>query len=985
MSDQTLRKLMDDICRKHGHRAAVLSENQPSRSFSQLHQLHQQLDNVLTSFNLATPSAIAVLLPQSPQTALLCLGLMRHHHCIPLNPAATKYELEQQLSPLQPALLITDQTLQTKLVPGSPLDAIPRSLLEARAGPCGEFMLQPPTQIPRPSPPALRRDTSLVLHTSGSTGTAKAVELSHTMLLSAIRRTAASLQLSRDDCALNLLPLFHIGGLMDVLLAPLSVGSKVYLSAKQDRQSVRSLLRTQRISWLQGVPTMLLEYGRRETFEPPEHFPALRLVRSVSAPLLPAQFEQLRQGFGVPVVEIYGMTETCGLICSNSILDGEQIAASVGRPVESEICVADSRGNPVPAGVPGEVLIRGEHVFAGYHRGHSGSDIMPAEEFIGNWFRSGDQGYIDEEGRLFLTGRIKELINRGGEKFSPLEIETCLQAAQGIREAACFALPHPSLGEEAALAIVSTKNIDDETVRQVLEEQLAPHKIPRHIFRLNKLPKNASGKIQRHRLTEQFGATPTARKTTPSLELGPLGRQILPLWQRALGQPDANRASTVTRTYYEEDFFDLGGDSLKAATFMASLSELLGVTANPALLYDNPTLVDLERALLAELPDDCLIGHPATSSEFPEAMLRTLLGFLAGWQGKRNSPQSLLVGLNTLGSQTPLFWGCQSYDEFTQCAAQFPSNQPVYGFRSLFKVPHKNTRSNRALARYYCDELQQIQPAGPYILGGYCEGASFAFYIAEELRCRGEEVRLLLAVERFIPEPYSGRLCYIFSEGSSHSPFRRFRNPETLWHSLYSGEVSCIRRNWKHKSFMSSPQIEELGELMRSEISAAQRGVPSPFIIPPQQHRPMQAPSPRARRASINTVLPPSLSPGQKVCLQVSLNNISEEIWPSGERSGLHLYARWRSTRSGHVRQWKAGVERINKEIKAGEQTTLPLTLSAPSRMGRWQLELDLACEGLFFFEESGSAICRLNCLVIYGGQHFSRLSPQPPAAIQEL
>ena len=966
---------MEDACREFGHLPAVLTGDSPPLSFTQLAQLCRYVDETLAGWNIPAPSAVAVLLPQSPQNALLCLALMRRYQCIPLNPVATNPELEQQLDPLRPALIITDTILRAKLDKSSLLSAIPHALLEARAGPSGSFHLLPPTPAFR-SPPVstvLRVDTALVLHTSGSTGRAKAVALSHTMLLSAIRRTVMSLRLSDKDCALNLLPLFHIGGLMDVLLAPLSVGGSVVLSSHTERLAVRKLLATLPVTWLQGVPTMLLEYSRTDAPDTLTPFRKLRFVRSVSAPLLPAQLAQLRRGFGVPIVEIYGMTETCGLICSNPVEEGTQVPASVGTPVATAVRIADTLGKPLPTGTRGEVLIRGEHVFAGYLGGEP--TTQQDGVFIDGWFRSGDQGYVDDAGRLFLTGRIKELINRGGEKFSPLEVEIPLQTIASVSDAACFALPHPSLGEEPALAVVAEKPVDTELIHQVLGEQLAAYKIPRHIFQVDSLPKNASGKVQRHRLREQF--IPTVRSTSPTSQLGPLGEQLRPLWQQSLGV-------TLSNADIDANFFDLGGDSLKAATLMATLSDMLGVAIPPALLFDNPTLVALEQALLTALPDDSLACHPALSADFPQAMLRELSGYLAGWQGKRQGSQSLLVGVNTRGSQPPVFWGCQSYEEFSGFCAQFSSDQPIYGFRSLFRVNNKDTRSNRALARYYCDEVQQLQACGPYVLGGFCEGASFAFYIAEALRERGEEVCLLMAVERFIAEPYDGRLCYVFSEHSSHSPFRRFDQPQTLWPTLYSGEVSCYRRNWKHRSFMASPCVELLGEILRAEIAAARRGLPSANGLPLTDSTMPEYPPESARRADIQATLPATLSPGQSVCLQVAVANRSDQCWLPGHRSGLRLYARWRRQGSGRVRDWKAGVAELTHQISPGSDAIIAMTVTAPTRIGRWYLELDVACEGLIFFAETGSTLCQLPCLVVYGGRHFSPQLRPPATATQE-
>jgi acyl-CoA synthetase (AMP-forming)/AMP-acid ligase II len=229
----------------------------------------------------------------------------------------------------------------------------------------------------------------------------------------------------------------------------------------------------------------------------------LRFIRSSSSSLPPQVMTELEAAFGVPVIEAYGMTEASHQMASNPLPPKPRFAGSVGVAAGPEVAVMDGDGNLLPPGELGEIVIRGRNVTAGYESNPSAN----ASAFTNGWFRTGDQGYLDNEGYLRLTGRLKELINRGGEKVSPLEVDTILMDHPAVAQVVTFAMPHDKLGEEVAAAVVLREGaaVDERALRDFASERLAQFKVPRKIVFLSEIPKGATGKLQRIGLAEKLG------------------------------------------------------------------------------------------------------------------------------------------------------------------------------------------------------------------------------------------------------------------------------------------------------------------------------------------------------------------------------------------------------------------------------------------------------------------------------------------------
>jgi len=339
-------------------------------------------------------------------------------------------------------------------------------------------------------------DVALVLHTSGSTGRPKRVPLAHANLSISAGNIARHYKLTPDDVSLCVMPLFHVHGLVASTLATLSTGGTVVVPAKFNPLSFWRVARDYGATWYSAVPTLhqlLLARSANPQGRRPAGTERLRFVRSCSAALPPRVMHALEDAFGAPVLEAYGMTEAAHQMASNPLPPAERKPGSVGRGTDVQIGIMDHDGQLLPSGRRGEVVIKGPNVIRGYENNPEANAVS----FVDGWFRTGDQGYLDADGYLHLVARIKELINRGGEKISPREIDEILLAHPAVAEAVCFGMPHATWGEEVAAAVVVREPVSEEDLLAYCRERLADYKAPKQIHVTDAIPRTATGKIQR--------------------------------------------------------------------------------------------------------------------------------------------------------------------------------------------------------------------------------------------------------------------------------------------------------------------------------------------------------------------------------------------------------------------------------------------------------------------------------------------------------
>jgi acyl-CoA synthetase (AMP-forming)/AMP-acid ligase II len=342
-----------------------------------------------------------------------------------------------------------------------------------------------------PSPQA--NDLALVLHTSGSTGRPKRVPIRHGNLAASASNIVKTYALSPNDISLCAMPLFHVHGLVASTLSTFLSGGAVVVPAKISPLSFWRIVRDNRVTWYSAVPTLHQLLLTRAGGERPAGVERLNFIRSCSASLPPEMMSALESAFGVPVLEAYGMTEASHQMCSNPLPPGARKPGSVGPGTGVGIGIMDTLGNHLATGERGEVVIQGANVVSGYENNPEAN----ASSFTGGWFRTGDQGFLDADGYLTLTGRIKELINRGGEKIAPREIDEVLLRHPAVSEAVAFGVPHTSWGEEVAAAVVLREPQSESVILAHCREYLAEFKCPKKLYIVETIPRTATGKIQR--------------------------------------------------------------------------------------------------------------------------------------------------------------------------------------------------------------------------------------------------------------------------------------------------------------------------------------------------------------------------------------------------------------------------------------------------------------------------------------------------------
>ncbi len=482
---------------------AIAAPGGRALSFAALAALAERTVAALNAAGIGRGDRVAIALPEGPGMAAAFVTIAAGAAAAPLNPAWREGECRRHLEHLGARLLVAAPE-------GGPAAAAARGLGLGLAVP-GEGGSALEVVHPPPAGAAPRRgfaaggDVALVLHTSGTTARPKAVPLTQANLVASARHVAASLALTPEDRCLNLMPLFHIHGLAAALLASLAAGASVHCPPGFNALRAFAWMEAASPSWLTAVPTMhqaLLARAPRNRERLAKL--SLRLLRSSSAPLPPTAMAELEAVFGCPAIEAYGMTEAAHQMTSNPLPPARRHAGSVGVAAGPRVAIlAEGGARPLPAGEVGEVAVRGPNVMAGYENDPQAN----AAAFVDGWFRTGDQGVLDGAGYLRLTGRLKEIINRGGEKIAPREVDEALLAHPAVAQALAFALPHPRLGEEVAAAVVLKEGAraGERQLAAFVAERLAAFKVPRRLLFLDEIPKGATGKPQRVGLARRLG------------------------------------------------------------------------------------------------------------------------------------------------------------------------------------------------------------------------------------------------------------------------------------------------------------------------------------------------------------------------------------------------------------------------------------------------------------------------------------------------
>ncbi len=479
-------------------------------SYGGLRALAVDVRQQLHAAGVGRGDRVAIVLPNGPEMAAAFVTVAQAATTAPLNPAYREDEFAFYIDDLKAkAVILAADEDGPAYAAASRLGVTILRLQVDATQPAGHFALRAEgagDTADADEPGA--EDVALILHTSGTTSRPKIVPLLQSNVAASAHNIASSLALTADDRCMNVMPLFHIHGLLAAVSATLATGGQVWCAPGFDALRFFGWLRDADPTWYTAVPTMhqaiLSRAGRNADVIANAR---LRFLRSSSASLPGPVMEKLFETFGAPVVEGYGMTEAAHQMCSNPLKPGSQKPGAVGLPAGPEVRIADEVDPVLTDGGVGEVVISGPNVTPGYE-GNPEANAKNFFEVDGQrWFRTGDQGTFDDDGYLILTGRLKEIINRGGEKVSPLEVDGVLSAHPAIAQVVTFALPHPKLGEEVAAAVVlrEGEDVTDRDIRDFAKERLADFKVPRKVIILDEIPKGATGKLQRIGLAEKLG------------------------------------------------------------------------------------------------------------------------------------------------------------------------------------------------------------------------------------------------------------------------------------------------------------------------------------------------------------------------------------------------------------------------------------------------------------------------------------------------
>ena len=495
---------------------ALAAPGRPPLTYAGLRAL---VATTLASLNAAGAGRndrVAIVLDNGPEMAACFLACAAGTASAPLNPAYRADEFEFYLADLKAKLLVVERTSTSPAIAVADKLGVPIVDLVVDAGaPAGSFRLEPRSAATATAAVteaakggfSEAADTAMVLHTSGTTSRPKIVPLSAANLAASAANIRATLALVPGDVGLNIMPLFHIHGLIAGVLAPVSAGSAVYCTPGFNALKFFQWMDDAKPTWYTAVPTMhqaIVSRARGNADVIARH--PLRFMRSSSSSMPPQVIRELEAAFGAPLIEAYGMTEATHQMASNPLPPKTRKPGTVGVPAGPEIEIMGGDGELLAAGATGEIVIRGANVTAGYENNAAAN----AEGFLSGWFRTGDQGVKDADGYLSITGRLKEIINRGGEKVSPREIDEILMDHPAVAQVVCFGMPHAKLGEEVAAVVVLRPGsaATDRELQAFVAERAADYKVPKKIVFMDEIPKGATGKLQRIGLAGKLGLGP---------------------------------------------------------------------------------------------------------------------------------------------------------------------------------------------------------------------------------------------------------------------------------------------------------------------------------------------------------------------------------------------------------------------------------------------------------------------------------------------
>src|SRR5688572_4073267 len=589
MIADTLYRSLNDRAETGPDSVALFAPRRAPLTYGALCGHLKHIAGMLNSRGLGRGDRLALVLPNGPETFTAFLAVACGAVAAPLNPALSAGEFDSALQDLGISAVIVPASTE------SPARAVAEKcgmpVLELSfdpVDPAGIFTLggqKTASHSIRNPAFASGDDIALVLSTSGTTARPKIVPSTQSAMIAGATLTIAALHLTAADRYLCVMPMYHAHALMTGLAALLAGGAVIAVPPFDAGDFFRWLAEF-RPTWYSSAPTIHQAIlARAHEYRTIVAGSSLRFVRSSAAPLPPIVLAELEEVFRAPVIEGYGMTETCLYATSNPLPPLARKIGSVGVAVGVEVAILDEKGASLPAGQPGEIAVRGANIMTAYENNPDAN----TEAFIDGWFRTSDCGYLDRDGYLYITGRLKETINRGGEKITPGEVEEALAQHPEVAAAVVFAVPHPTLGEDVAAAVVLRNDSGSSVLdlRRYAAARMAGHKIPGQIVLVDAIPASSTGKIPRARLAQLFSDRFQAKFVAPR-NINEL--RLAEIWQEVLGVPSIS---------INDNFFALGGDSIKATQVLSRVRQRLDVEVSIQSFFVAPTVAALAQELSA--------------------------------------------------------------------------------------------------------------------------------------------------------------------------------------------------------------------------------------------------------------------------------------------------------------------------------------------------------------------------------------------------
>jgi oxalate---CoA ligase len=694
------------------------------------HRLAQQVAQTATELQrlgLRSQSRLALCVENSPAAIAAFLSVSATAISAPLNPSYSQSEFERYFRSLQIDVVVVAAAAGSNSAAIVAAQALGLKIFELVVDQntiAGQFRLQqygdseltPNADVAavlndRPNAP---QSLALLLQTSGTTATPKVVPLTHHNLIAAAGNFVKAYDLTPADRCLMIVPLFHSQGLIGAVLAPILSGGMIIATSGFDADEFWQWLEIYQPTWYTAVPTMNQAIMAAVPPSPPNQT-SLRFIRSAAAGISDQLLTAIETTLKAPVINGYGMTEAYQLT-ANPLPPGRRKVGSVGLPIRAAVKVVNEQGVIIPHGEVGEIWVKGENVIAAYE---GVSDEINTATFQQGWLRTGDLGYFDRDGYLFLTTRVKELIKQGGEKITPQEIDAVLLAHPAVCEAIAFAVPHSSLGEAVAAAVVCAESqaVTAAELREFAALHLASFKVPSQIVFLDRLPTGATGKLQRVGLAETLATHLQSAFIAPR---DAIETALAEIWQQVLN---------ISTIGIHDNFFALGGDSLSAVKLLSRIEAEFNRPLPADMLFRHLTIAELARAIASESTDDAATGPT-------------------------------VVPIRTAGTELPIFAVHDITGKvacYRHLAKYLDTDRPFYGLQCPHgedDLSHLNL-TIEALARSYIMAMKTLQPQGPYHLLGYSLGGLIALEMAQQLQHQGEVVQFIGLLDTFIRRDFA--------------------------------------------------------------------------------------------------------------------------------------------------------------------------------------------------------------------------------------